>query len=91
MPRVTFYSHFTRFTKGEKQTKVDAEDVRQTIENLALQYGDDFRSRLLKENGEPREFVRIFLNDRDVRLIGNLDARTSPDDHLLFVPAVAGG
>ncbi len=91
MPRVTFYSHFTRFTRGEKETTVNAGSVRETIEDLALRYGDDFRSRLLKENGEPREFVRIFLNDRDIRVVGNLEARTSPDDQLLFVPALAGG
>jgi len=91
VPRVTFYSHFTRFTHGDKETRVEADSVRRTIDDLARQYGDEFRSRLLKENGEPKEFVRIFLNDRDIRLLGNLEARTGPEDQLLFVPAVAGG
>ena len=91
MPRVTFYSHFTRFTKGERETAVEATTVRQAVESLARMYGDEFRLRLLKENGEPKEFVRIFLNDRDIRYLGNLEATTGPNDQLLFVPAVAGG
>ena len=91
MPRVTFYSHFARFTNGDRETKVDGVDVRSTISNLVQRYGHDFSARLLKENGEPKEFVRIFLNDRDIRLIGNLDAKTGPEDRVLFVPAVAGG
>jgi molybdopterin converting factor small subunit len=91
MPRVTFYSHFTRFTRGEKEAKVDADDVRQTIGRLVERYGEEFRGKFVKENGELREFVRIFLNDKDVRFIGNLDAKTGEDDEVLVVPAVAGG
>ena len=91
MPRVTFYSHFTKFTNGDKETEVAAANVRQAIENLVAKYGDAFSARLLKENGELKEFVRVFLNNKDIRLIGNLDATTQPGDQLLFVPAVAGG
>ena len=91
MPKVTFYSHFSRFTHGDRETKVDGVDVKEIISNLVQRYGQDFSTRLLKENGEPKEFVRIFLNDRDIRLIGNLGARTGPEDKIFFVPAVAGG
>ncbi len=91
MPRVIFYSHFTRFTHDEKQTNVDAENVRQTIDRLVDRYGEDFRKKFVKESGELREFVRIFLNDKDIRFAGNLDAQTTPDDEVLVVPAVAGG
>lgn len=68
-----------------------AANIREAIDALTLKYGEAFRGQLLGENGEPREFVRIFLNNRDIRLIGNLRAETKPDDQLLFVPAVAGG
>jgi molybdopterin converting factor small subunit len=91
MSKVTFYSHFTKFTRGEKETQVEAKNVRQAIDGLVSKYGDSFRSRLLREDGAPKEFVRIFLNDKDIRLLGNLEAATGPDDHLLIVPAVAGG
>lgn len=65
--------------------------MRQAIEGLALKYGDGFRRGLLKDNGELKEFVRLFVNNKDTRLIGNLEADTRPEDELLFVPAVAGG
>ena len=91
MSRVTFFSHFTKFTQGDKQADVPAANVRQVIDGLALKYGEGFRSRLLREDGEPKDFVRIFLNGKDIRLVGNLEAATGPDDQLLIVPAVAGG
>ncbi len=90
-PKVTFYSHFTKFTHGDKDTEVVASNVREAISCLALKYGDSFKGRLLRENGDLKEFVRVFLNNKDIRLIGNLEAETRSDDQLLFVPAVAGG
>ncbi len=86
-----FYSHFTRFTHGEKETEIAAVNIRQVIDGLVLKYGEAFRSRILKDDGETKEFVRIFLNNKDIRLIGNLDAHTGPNDQVLIVPAVAGG
>ena len=91
MSKVTFYSHFTRFTRGDKETEVSAGNVRQVIEALAQKYGEAFRSRIIGPDGEPKEFVRIFLNEKDIRLAGNLETPTGPDDRLLIVPAVAGG
>lgn len=91
MPRVTFYSHFTKFTGGDREIDIDAGNVKQVVAGLTLKYGDAFRSRLLNDNGEPKEFVRIFLNNKDIRLLGNLEAETRREDQLLFVPAVAGG
>lgn len=88
---MTFYSHFTKFTQGEKGTEVEGGNVKQVIDNLVEKYGDGFRSRLLSEDGQPREFVRIFLNGKDIRLVGNLEASTAPEDQILIVPAVAGG
>ena len=88
---MTFYSHFTKFTRGDRETEIVAANVRQAIDGLVSIYGDGFRQRLFKDNGEPKEFIHIFLNNRDIRLIGNLEAEIGPDDQLLFVPAVAGG
>ncbi len=80
-----------KFTHGDKETEIVASSVKQAIDGLVLRYGDSFRSRLLKDNGDLKEFVRVFLNNKDIRLIGNLEAETRSDDQLLFVPAVAGG
>lgn len=91
MPRVIFYSHFTKFTRGEKEAEIVGTNVSQVIDGLVLRYGDTFRTRLLGNNGGLKEFVHVFLNGKDIRLIGNFGAATLPDDQLLFVPAIAGG
>ena len=91
MPRVVFYSHFARFTRGDRETIVEGVDVKDTIDHLVQSYGTEFASRLLDDLGNPKEFVRIFVNDKDIRLLGNLDARTAPGDEVLIVPAITGG
>ena len=88
---MTFYSHFSKFAQGDKHADVEGANVRQIIEALVQKYGEGLRSRLLEDDGEPREFVRIFLNNKDIRLVGNLEAPTGAEDQILIVPAVAGG
>jgi molybdopterin synthase sulfur carrier subunit len=75
---------------GDSTVQVEASDVRSAIDALDAAH-PGFKGRLLDENGEPRQFVNLFLNDEDVRLEGGLDAKVSERDEIAIVPAVAGG
>ena len=50
-----------------------------------------FKNRLLDEQGEPRQFVNIYLNDEDIRLGRGLGSAVKESDEISIVPAVAGG
>ena len=70
---------------------VDATDVVGAIVALDAQY-PGFKDRLLDENGELRQFVNLYLNDEDVRLVrSGLGAPVREKDEISIVPAVAGG
>ena len=75
---------------GEATVTVDAGNLRSAIEQLDARF-PGFKGRLLDEDGQPRQFVNLFLNDADVRLGQGLDAPVTDSDEIAIVPAVAGG
>jgi len=75
---------------GEATVQVQAADLRDAIEQLDARF-PGFKGRLLDEDGQPRQFVNLFLNDEDVRLGKGLDSPLSEKDEIAIVPAVAGG
>jgi len=75
---------------GEATVTVEAGDLRSAIEQLDARF-PGFKGRLLDDEGQPRQFVNLFLNDEDVRLGQGLDAPVADSDEIAIVPAVAGG
>lgn len=75
---------------GEATVTVEADDVRSAIDQLDARF-PGFKGRLLDEDGQPRQFVNLFLNDEDVRLGRGLDSPVQDADEIAIVPAVAGG
>lgn len=75
---------------GEATVTVEADDVRSAIDQLDARF-PGFKGRLLDEDGQPRQFVNLFLNDEDVRLGQGLDSPVKDADEIAIVPAVAGG
>lgn len=47
--------------------------------------------RVLAADGEPRQFVNLFLGERNVRDLQGLRTPLAPGDVIAIVPAVAGG
>jgi sulfur-carrier protein len=45
----------------------------------------------LLQDGELAPFVNVYLGGEDVRTRDGLDTRVSDDDHLILLPAMAGG
>ena len=80
-----------RLSEGHVTVDVDATDVVGAIVALDAQY-PGFKDRLLDENGELRQFVNLYLNDEDVRMVrAGLGAPVREKDEISIVPAVAGG
>lgn len=79
-----------RLSNGEATVSVDAPDLRAAIEALDDKY-PGFKDRLLDEQGQPRQFVNIYLNEEDIRMGGGLGSEVKEADEIAIVPAVAGG
>ena len=79
-----------RLSNGESTVSVEAGDLRSAIEALESRY-PGFKDRLLDEQGQPRQFVNIYLNDEDIRMGEGLASPVKESDEIAIVPAVAGG
>ncbi len=75
---------------GDTTIEVEAPDLRSAIDALEEKH-PGFKDRLLDDDGEPRQFVNLFLNEEDVRLGRGLDSPLATSDEIAIVPAVAGG
>ena len=75
---------------GESLVSVEAQDLRSAIDQLDSKF-PGFKGRLLDDEGQPRQFVNLFLNDEDVRLGQGLESPLAQSDEIAIVPAVAGG
>ena len=90
MPQFRIPGPLRRLSEGESTVDVEAGDLKSAIDELDRRY-PGFRDRLLDEEGQPRQFVNIYLNDEDVRLGEGLQSALKAKDEISIVPAVAGG
>jgi molybdopterin synthase sulfur carrier subunit len=47
--------------------------------------------RICDESGNVRRFVNIFLNDEDIRFLGDRETPVKDGDEISIIPAIAGG
>ena len=47
--------------------------------------------RICDEQGAVRRFVKIFLNDEDIRFLADKETPVKDGDEISIVPAIAGG
>jgi molybdopterin synthase sulfur carrier subunit len=43
------------------------------------------------ERGRMRRFINVYVNNEDIRFIQNLETPLKEGDHLVIIPAIAGG
>lgn len=79
-----------KFTEEKDSVSVSGKTVKEVIENLVKKY-PELKPHILDQNGEVRRFVNLFLNDRDIRFLGGVNAEVKDGDQLALIPAIAGG
>jgi len=77
-------------TGGAEQVEVEAADVASLIEGLESRH-KGFKDRLCQPTGELRSYVRIFVNDEDIRFLQEKQTALKAGDTVAIVPAIAGG
>ena len=75
---------------GAAQLALEAHTVGSLIETLGARH-EGLRERLLEPTGEVRRFVRIFVNEEDIRFLDDQQTKLSDGDTVAIVPAIAGG
>jgi sulfur-carrier protein adenylyltransferase/sulfurtransferase len=88
--RVQLPAALREYAAGAAEVRVEAASVDAALARLAEQY-PLLRRHLFTDHGELRGYVRVYLNEHDVRNLGGGDTPVSGDDVLLIVPSIAGG
>jgi molybdopterin synthase sulfur carrier subunit len=78
------------FTRNQAEVTASGATVREVLKDLDARY-PGIGARLLDERGAVHRYVNVFLNDEDIRALGELDTPVKDADRLTLIPAMAGG
>ena len=76
---------------GEKKIDVEANTLRDAFEKIANTMGDDFKRRVLNDDGTPRSLINIYINGKNAKFSSGLETQLNDSDEVYILPAVAGG
>lgn len=75
---------------GSAAVEAEGASVGEVFDDLLRQH-PSLRDQLLAADGGIHRHLNVFLNDDDIRYLGQLDAKVTAGDTLTLMPAVAGG
>ena len=76
---------------GEKKIDVEANTLQDAFEKIANTMGDDFKRRVLNDDGTPRSLINIYINGKNAKFSSGLETQLNDGDEVYILPAVAGG
>ena len=77
-------------TGGADEVSVEGTTVGEVLRELVTRH-QGLSRYLFNGDGELREFINIYVDDRNVSSLDGLDSAVEPAGVLTIVPAVAGG
>ncbi|MEX0657218.1 MAG: ThiF family adenylyltransferase [Nitrosopumilaceae archaeon] len=76
---------------GEKKITISASKLAEAFSRISEDMGDEFKRRVLNDDGTPRSLINIYINGKNAKFSGGLDASLKDGDEVYILPAVAGG
>ena len=87
--KVTIPTALRRFANGQTSVEVQGVTINEVLGNLTTEHAQ-LRPHLYSEDGKLRNFVRVYVNDEDIRAKGD-NAPIKEGDEISIVPSIAGG
>lgn len=78
------------YTGGRDEVECAGETVAEALAALGAAH-EGVLERVLGPDGEPRQFVNLFVGERNLRQLDGVGTRLQTGDVIAIVPAVAGG
>jgi len=76
---------------GEKKLQITASSLLESFNKISENMGDDFKRRVLNDDGTPRSLINIYINGKNARFSGGMETTLKDGDEIYILPAVAGG
>ena len=76
---------------GEKKIEISATTLSDAFSKISEKMGDDFKRRVLNEDGTPRSLINIYINGKNAKFSSGMETSMKDGDEVYILPAVAGG
>jgi molybdopterin converting factor small subunit len=86
---ISIPSAFRRHTDNLDTFQCSATDLNDLLDALSARF-PELKPHLRDEQGKVRRFLNIYVNDEDIRFLGN-DYKFKEGDEVTLVPSIAGG
>ena len=88
--RVLLPNAFQKHTNGAREITSSASDLTGLITEIETTF-PALRTHLRDENGQVRRFINFYVNEEDIRFLGNDKYAFKDGDEVLVIPSIAGG
>ena len=79
-----------KLTDNQSEVSAEGETISDIINNLENQF-NGIKDRICGENGAPRRFINIYINEEDIRFLEGEKTTVKDGDEISIIPAIAGG
>lgn len=79
-----------KLVNGAKTVETSGSTVAKALDDLEKRH-PGFRERILNADGGLNQFIAVYVNDEDIRFLGELNTALKDGDVISILPAVAGG
>ena len=79
-----------KLTDNQAEVSAEGGSISEIINNLENQF-NGIKERICEENGSPRRFINIYINEEDIRFLEGENTVVKDGDEISIIPAIAGG
>ncbi len=79
-----------KLTNNQAEVTAEGGTIADLLNNLESQFAG-MKERICEENGAPRRFINIYLNEEDIRFLEGDKTKIKDGDEVSIIPAIAGG
>lgn len=88
--RVLLPNAFQKHTNGERELTSEAVHLPQLIDQIETTF-PALKQHLRGDDGQVRRFINFYVNEEDIRFLGNESYTFQDGDEVLVIPSIAGG
>jgi molybdopterin converting factor small subunit len=88
--RVLLPSAFHKHTNNTREISSSAANLTELVNEMEGLF-PALRQHLRGEDGKIRRFINFYVNDEDIRFMGNEKYNFQEGDEVLVIPSIAGG
>jgi len=79
-----------KLTNNQAEVSAEGGTIADMFNDLENQFAG-IKERICEENGTPRRFINIYLNEEDIRFLDGENTKIKDGDEVSIIPAIAGG